>query len=79
MFPAGWMQDNNFKMMVPIMGTIRSMIMGFLAFFKRKPSRKPVVKVIRTRQSNKRAVKPGNTTLYVKRGWTKNKNSYHGY
>ena len=66
-------------MTVPYMGTVRSMIMGLLAIFKRKPARNPVVKVIRSKQSNTRAVKPDNTPLYVKRGWTINGNTYHGY
>ena len=66
-------------MTVPVWGTVRSNIMGLLAIFKRKPARKPVVKVLRSKQSNTRAVKPDNTPLYVKRGWTINGNTYHGY
>ena len=79
MFPAGWMQENNFKMMVPNTGAIRSMIMGLFTIFTRKAISKPVVKVIRPQQSKQRVVQPDNTPLYVKRGWTMNGNAYLGY
>ena len=65
--------------MVPCMGTIRSTIMGFLSLLAKKSIRKPVVKVIRSQQLNTRAVKPDNTPLYLKRGWTTNRNKYQGY
>jgi hypothetical protein len=55
------------------------MTMGLLEIFTRKSIRKPVVKVIRPQQPNPRVVKPDNIPLYVKRGWAKNGNTYHGY
>jgi len=66
-------------MMVPNTGTIRSIIMGLFTIFTRKALSKPVVKVIRPQQSTPKVIRPDNTPLYVKRGWSTNGNTYHGY
>jgi hypothetical protein len=72
--------------MVPSSGTIRSMIMWVLKFLKwlyvilkKKSSNKPVVKVLRSQAFTKKAIKPDNTPLYLKRGWTAKRNRYRGY
>lgn len=53
--------------------------MGLFAFLTRTAPKKPIVKVIRAPVFNRRAVKPDNTPLYLKRGWKTNRNKYQGY
>ena len=53
--------------------------MGLFAFLTKNTTKRPVVKVIRSPVLTRRAVKPDNTPLYLKRGWTTNRNRYQGY
>jgi hypothetical protein len=64
---------------VPYTGTTRSVIMGLFTNLTKKFQKKPVVRVITPQQPKPRIVQPDNTPLYVKRGWAKNGNTYHGY
>lgn len=53
--------------------------MGLFALFWKKKERKPIVKVVTSSVFNSKAIKPDNTPLHVKRGWTKKGNMYQGY
>ena len=53
--------------------------MGLFTNLTKKFQKKPVVRVITPQQPKPRIVQPDNTPLYVKRGWAKNGNTYHGY
>jgi len=53
--------------------------MGLFAFLTKNTSKKPVVRVIQSQPLSRKAVKPDNTPLYLKRGWKINRNKYQGY
>ena len=50
-----------------------------IALLNKEATAKPVVKVIGPQALTRGAIKPDNTPLYVKRGWTGRMNEYQGY
>jgi hypothetical protein len=53
--------------------------MGLFSFFKRQIASQPTVKPAPRRKLNNAAVKPDNTPLRVRRGWSTRGSIYQGY